>query len=187
MYPMKHQTYQDCDYRIGLTNLFRKLWEQHVTWTRSFIISTAADLGDLQPVTQRLLRNPGDFANALQQYYGAQNAERISQLLTEHLTIAAQLVNAAKQGDAGGVETYRDQWYENADEIAAFLAAINPYWNEEMWRNMLYDHLQMTEDEAVDRLNGQYASDIALYDEIEEQGLNMADAMTEGIIRQFGL
>lgn len=182
----KHHPHRDCDYRIYLTNLFRKLWEQHVMWTRSFIISTAADLGDLELVTQRLLRNPVDTAEVLRWYYGAEKANEFERLLTAHLNIAGQLVNAAKQGDAAAVADLRKQWYANADEIAAFLAAINPCWIEEWWRSMFYEHLELTEQEAVYRLNGEYAKDIAIYDKIEEEALKMADEMANGIIRQFG-
>ena len=34
--------------QMCLMNRIRQLWEQHVYWTRFFIISTAADLGDLE-------------------------------------------------------------------------------------------------------------------------------------------
>ncbi|MGI6728179.1 MAG: hypothetical protein ACOX4P_06500 [Anaerovoracaceae bacterium] len=49
--------------QIKIMNTLRKLWEQHVMWTRSFIISTIEGLSDLDPVTKRLLQNPTDFAN----------------------------------------------------------------------------------------------------------------------------
>lgn len=186
MYPKKNNAREDCRNRINLTNLFRLLWEQHVMWTRSFIISTAADLGDLQLVTQRLLENPVDFASEWQKYYGKQKAEMFQRLFTEHLTIAAQLVNDAKQGNSDAVEMDRKKWYQNADEIAAFLASINPFWSKKAWQTMLYSHLKLTEEEATSRLNGEYASDIAIYDEIEAEALEMADMMTDGIIKQFG-
>ncbi|WP_457945223.1 hypothetical protein [Caproiciproducens sp. LBM24188] len=76
---------ENCKIPIGIFNTFRKLWTQHVMWTRSFIISTAADLGDLQPVTNRLLRNPADFAKALLPYYGEERAKQFSDLLTKQL------------------------------------------------------------------------------------------------------
>jgi len=50
---------------------------------------------------------------------------------------------------------------------------------------MLYDHLKLTEDEAVKRLTEEYAQDVALFDVIEDQALLMADNMANGIMKQF--
>jgi phage terminase Nu1 subunit (DNA packaging protein) len=76
-------------------------------------------------------------------------------------------------------------WYNNADEIAAFLGNINPYWSKDQWKDMLHRHLELTKSEAVDMLNKDYKSSISRYDEIERQALEMADIMTAGIIKQF--
>lgn len=176
---------KNCETKIEIMNLFRKLWFEHVVWTRLFIISTAAGLGDLKPTTARLLRNPADFEGALKPFYGENEAKRFSDLLTEHLTIAAQLVNAAKDGNTEAVGEAQKKWYANADEIADFLSSINPNWSKSHWTIMLHDHLQLTETEATQRLAGQYAQDVALFDAIEDQVLVMADEMAEGIIRQF--
>ena len=154
--------------QMCLMNRIRQLWEQHVYWTRFFIISTAADLGDLEPVTNRLLQNPKDFARLLTPIYGIRIASRFQELFTQHLLIAAELVNAAK----------------NADEIAGFLASINPCWEEATWRDMLYSHLEMTEKEATLRLQGNYTADIKVFDNIENEALNMADYMFCGIMRR---
>ncbi len=163
------------------------LWEQHVHWTRSFIISTAANLGDLDVTTKRLLRNPDDFAKLLKPLYGDDIAYKFKDLLTQHLLIAADLVNAAKNGDASKADEARKKWYANADEISSFLASINPYWDESTWKNLLYDHLQMTEKEAALRLSGNYADDVKIYDSIESEALTMADYMFYGIANQFSI
>lgn len=176
---------KSCERFIKIINLFRKLWIEHVVWTRSFIISTAADLGDLKYVTARLLRNPADFESALKPFYGADKAKKFRDLLTEHLTIAAQLVSAAKAGKAEAVEEERKKWYANADEIADFLSSINPNWSRAHWTIMLHDHLKLTETEATERLAGKYEQDVSLFDAIEDQALMMADDMSDGIIRQF--
>lgn len=176
---------KNCQTKMQIMNSFRKLWFEHVVWTRLFIISTAADLGDIKPVTARLLRNPVDFEDALKPFYGESKSKKFSDLLTEHLTIAAQLVNAAKAGDTEAVGEAQKKWYANADEIADFLSSINPYWSKSHWTIMLHDHLKLTETEATERLAGQYAQDVALFDAIEDQALVMADDMAEGIIRQF--
>ncbi len=171
--------------QLHLSDTFRRLWTEHVLWTRFFIVSTAFNLPDLEFVTQRLLQNPVDFAMVLGPFYGKQIAARFEQLFTEHLLIAAQLVNAAKAGDAQEVEIQRRRWYANAEEIACFLGAINPFWSVCIWRELLFDHLRMTEDEAVQILTGQFAQSIKEYDAIQAEALKMADVMTSGVIQQF--
>lgn len=171
--------------QMRVSNLNRRLWTEHVLWTRFFIVSTAFDLPDLPFVTKRLLKNPQDFVNELCPLYGEQIALQFGQLLTEHLMVAAALVNAAKAGDTAEAEKQRKLWYANAEKIARFLAAINPCWNECVWRELLFDHLRMTEDEAVQILTGQYERSIDEFDSIQAEALKMADVMTCGIIRQF--
>ncbi|MPM06695.1 hypothetical protein SDC9_52998 [bioreactor metagenome] len=168
-----------------LSEQMRLLWMEHIFWTRLAILSTAFNLPDAGAVTARLLRNPKDFEAALKQYYGAEAAAKFADLLTDHLTIAAELVTAAKAGDTAAATDAERRWYENADEIAAFLGEINPYWSQREWRKMLYDHLSLTKDEAVDILTGNYEGSISVFENIEHQALAMADMMAGGIVKQF--
>lgn len=117
--------------------------------------------------------------------YGNEKAGIFENLLKDHLIIAADLVKAAKAGDDKQAEKLESQWYANADDIAKFLAGINPYWSEDEWKMMLHRHLALVKSEAVNSLQRNYEEDIKVYDEIENQSLNMADVMSEGIIRQF--
>lgn len=171
--------------QVGLNNYMRLLWEQHVVWTRLTILSIVFSLPDVDLVTNRLLRNPKDFAAVLRPLYGEQAAARFEDLFTSHLVIAAELVKAAKAGDTSAAAGAEKRWYANADEIAAFLASINPYWSEQEWKTMLYQHLALTKTEAVNMLTGKYAEGITVFDQIEKQALEMADVMTSGIIKQF--
>lgn len=173
--------------QLQLMNTLRRLWVEHVMWTRFFIVSTAFNLADLEYVTNRLLRNPDDFADVLRPFYGEEKAAKFNKLLTEHLEIGAQLVNAAKAGDTKTADEQRMKWYDNADEIAAFLSGINPYWSNTAWQTMLYDHLQMTENEAGQILTGQYDASISQYDSIQKEALEMGDYMANGMIKQFKL
>lgn len=170
---------------LELNQTFRMLWEQHVAWTRMLIISIAEELGDEEQVTKRLLRNPGDMAAVFKRYYGDKVAAQFNRLMTEHLVLAAQLVKAAKAGKSQAAAELEKKWYANADELAAFMSSINPYWPKAVLTQLLHEHLRMTKDEAVFRLSKKYESDIAAYDGIERQALEMADAFTDGIVRQF--
>ncbi|HWR19092.1 MAG TPA: acetylglutamate kinase [Clostridia bacterium] len=173
--------------QLELSNTIIRLWIEHVLWTRMFLISTTFNLPDLTFVTQRLLQNPIDFARVLQPLYGKQTAMQFKQLLTDHLLIASRLVNAAKANDTPEADKQRKLWYKNAEEIAQFLASINPFWKEFIWRELLFDHLRMTEDEAVFLLTGQYENSIKVYDAIQAEAIEMANVMTSGIIRQFNI
>lgn len=170
---------------VDLMNVLKMLWKQHVVWTRLVILSMVFGLPDVDLVTNRLLQNPKDFEAALIPFYGVKIASEFSKLLTEHLVIAAELINAAKLGDNKQAVEAEKKWYGNADEIAVFLGSINPYWSEDVWRTMLYEHLAMTKAEAVDIIAKDYAAGISEYDRIERQAVKMADVMAEGIIKQF--
>lgn len=171
--------------QVRLICRMQKLWTQHVYWTRFFIISTACDLGDLEPVTKRLLQNPADFASAFTPFYGEKNAACFKEIFTEHLLIAADLVNALKDQNSAKAAEARCKWCANADKIAEFLAKINSCWNTSTWKSLLYKHLDMTEKEAVLRLSGKYAEDIQVFNHIEEEAIKMAGYMSRGIIQQF--
>lgn len=168
-----------------LCNHMRLLWEQHVYWTRMLIISIAFNLPDTEFVAARLLRNPKDFEAALRPLYGEEIATKFADLFTGHLTIAAELVKAAKTGDNAAVADAEHRWYANADQIATFLGRINPYWSEVEWKKMIYDHLAMTKTEAVDILSQKWENSISTFEKIEQEALMMADVMTDGIIKQF--
>ena len=164
----------------------RKLWEDHIVWTRQFIVSVAHNLPDATPTLQRLLANQVDLGNAFRRFYGNTVADRLTQLLTEHIQIAGQILTAAKAGDANGVATANAAWIVNADQIARLWADINPrQWPFAEMKEHMRTHLTLTLDEAVARLQGNFAADIAKYDEVHAAILDMADMLSIGIIRQF--
>jgi hypothetical protein len=163
----------------------RKLWTDHVTWTRLFLVSAIAGLPDLDATATRLLQNQDDIGAAIATFYGEEAGAQLSSLLREHILIAADLVAAAKAGDSAEVEAQQERWSANADEIAAFLASANPAWPEETLRDMMRTHLDQTLAEATARLRGDWATDVALYDQIVDHILEMADTLADGIVEQF--
>ena len=171
---------------IRLRNRMRKLWEEHIVWTRQFIVSSVADLPDADAAAGRLLANQDDIGDAVKPYYGEEAGESVSGLLREHILIAADLLSAAKAGDSAGVDDASARWDANAQEIADFLSAANPTnWPRDEMRSMMAGHLEWTLNEAVARLNGDWDADIAAYDRIHRDILHMADMLSLGIIAQF--
>lgn len=164
----------------------RKLWEDHVTWTRLAIVSFAGGLPDLPTTEARLLRNQVDIGNAIKPFYGRAAGNRLTGLLKEHILGAVALLQAAKAGDQAQITKASAAWYHNANQIADFLHAANPHnWSQAATRAMMKTHLDQTLKEAQDHLQGRYAADVRDYDEVTRHILSMADTLSAGIIRQF--
>jgi hypothetical protein len=172
--------------QAAFQDAMRKLWEDHVTWTRLAIISLAHDLPDLPATQARLLRNQVDIGDAIKPYYGDAAGNQLIALLKEHIVGAVALMTAAKARDEALIKQRTDEWYVNGNEIADFLHEANPRnWSQESMREMMKGHLDQTLSEAVNRLTGNYADDVRDYDEIHEHILMMADSLSQGIIEQF--
>jgi hypothetical protein len=164
----------------------RKLWEDHITWTRLYIVSAASDLPDQELTAQRLLQNQADIGDAVAAFYGDEAGAELTTLLEEHILGAADLLTAAKSGDQTAIEVAGANWYANADAIGAFLSAANPeQWPLADMQAEMRMHLDLTLDEATARLNGDYAADIAAYDQIHGHILAFADRLSAGIAAQF--
>jgi hypothetical protein len=163
----------------------RKLWEDHVTWTRLAIISLTTGSPDTGATVGRLLQNQDDIGDAIAPFYGEEAGNQLATLLREHITIAADLIAAAKAGNQPEVARQQARWEANADEIARFLNNANKRWKLDEMRSMLHEHLQLTTNEVVARLQSDWTADVAAYDEIHRQALHMADMLSTGIVAQF--
>ncbi len=172
--------------RVAFNQAMRKLWEDHITWTRLYIVSVAGNLPDQAPTAARLFQNQVDIGNAIKPFYGDAAGNQLASLLHDHIALAAQLLAAAKAGDVSGVTAASTAWYANANQIAAFLNNANPKnWPLSATQSMMKQHLDLTLKEAVDRLQGKFPADIADYDQVHVEILAMADMLSSGIIAQF--
>jgi len=172
--------------QFAFREAMRKLWEEHVVWTRQFVVSAVADLPDKGAAAERLLQNQADIGNAIKPFYGEAAGQKLTALLREHITVAAELVGAAKAGDKARAEDAGRRWNANSDDIAAFLSGANPKaWPAAEMKKMMREHLELTTAEVVARLRGDWAADIAAYEKIHTQILHMADMLSAGIIGQF--
>lgn len=163
----------------------RKLWEEHIVYTRNYIISELAGLPDTDAVAQRLLRNQDDIGNAIKPYYGDAAGEKLSALLRDHIVVATEVVKAAKAGDKTQLADAQKKWTANGKDIAAFLSGANPNWPKKTLEEMLQKHLDLTTGEVVGRLNKDWAADIKAYDDGHTHMLMFADTLTDGIAKQF--
>jgi hypothetical protein len=172
--------------QLALHDGMRKLWEQHVAWTRLAIISFVVDNPDLPATEARLLQNQVHIGNAIKPYYGNAAGNQLTKLLKEHITGAVTLLVAAKSGDANKIASAKAAWYRNGNQVADFISSANPRnWPRKAVRSMMKTHLDQTLQEALDQMNGRYAASVRDYDAIESHMLEMADTLSSGIVKQF--
>jgi hypothetical protein len=161
------------------------LWVEHIVWTRQYVVAAAADQPGASFAAERLMKNQEDIGDAIKPFYGNQAGNQLTSQLKDHITIAVDLLKAAKAGNSTALEQTEEKWYANADEIATFLSAANPYWTKDDMLNMLNEHLSLTKTEAVARLTGDYATDVTTFDALYRHAVSMADEFTAGIVKQF--
>ena len=163
----------------------RKLWSDHVIWTREYIIAAVAGTPDAEAAAGRLLKNQEDIGAAVAGFYGQAAGDTLTDLLKQHIMIAVDLVAAAKSGEDAAFARHDARWTDNIGDIARFLSGANPNWPEKDVLDLLALHLKLTKDEAVARLQGDWAADIRAFDDIFTEIMVLADALNDGIVAQF--
>lgn len=170
---------------IELKDNFRKLWSDHVIWTKNYIVSAFTDSEDKDKVLARLLQNQQDIGNVFKPYYGEAVGDKLAQLLREHIVIAGKVIDAVKAGNQTDAEKYNKEWYANADEIAKFLSSQNPKYSYEQLQEMLHEHLELITDDVMARVKKDWDAEIVAFDKGLEHMMMFGDLLTEGIVKQF--
>jgi hypothetical protein len=185
--PGQHGTFLPHTSRqVAFHDEMRKLWEDHITWTRLAIVTFADGSASFDVTAARLLRNQTDIADAVKPFYGRATGNTLAALLRDHITIAVEILQAAKAGDTAAFDAAKARWYANANDIADFLSSANPrFWPRSVLRAAMEEHLDQTLAEAAHELGGAYEASVADYEAVHRHILDMADLLSSGIMRQF--
>jgi hypothetical protein len=171
---------------VSLNLAMRRLWSDHVIWTRDYVIAAVAGAPDAGAAANRLLKNQEDIGNAVVPLYGEAAGEALTGLLKQHIMIAVDLIDAAKAGDNAKLDENDRKWTENAEEIAGLLSGANPdNWPKAAVVDLLMQHLNLTKGEVAARLDGDWEADVAAFDDIYTEILTVSDVLADGIIKQF--
>jgi hypothetical protein len=170
---------------VALRQTMRKLWSDHAFWTREYIVAAVAGDPDQAAAAGRLMKNQEDIGAAVAGFYGDAAGVKLTSLLKEHISIAVDLIKAAKAGDAAAQRRADTAWHQNGEDIAAFLSQANPHWPRPVLVEMMNMHLSTTTDEVVARLTKDWDKDVKAFDTVYQHLLDMSDALSDGIIAQF--
>src|SRR5215469_2100770 len=171
---------------VAFHDQMRKLWEDHVTWTRLAIVEFADGSAGFNTTATRLLQNQTDIGTAIAAFYGAAAGQELTTLLDAHINLAVALLQDAKTQNTTAFAANKASWYDNANQIADFLSAANPrFWPDDVMRASMKEHLDQTLAEAQDELSGNYTASVSDYEAIHLHIIALADLLSRGIMRQF--
>lgn len=166
---------------IALRSTIRKLWGEESLFARNYLLSVLNDSGDATDAEARWIKNQDDFAELIHVVYPSESIEGLAVLLHEHVSIAKQIIQAVKINDTTSGLALQIQWNTNADEITAFLSALNSHWAAAALKDILYKHRQYILGQVTSRQAVDWITDINQYDLDRFYLLKLADLLSDGI------
>ena len=170
---------------VACRNDMRRLWMDHITWTRLYLVAEMADSPIREATADRLIQNQTDLGNAMKPFYGKEAGDKLAALLKEHVFATIEFIKAVKAQDWESQDDATNRWNDNADEIAAWFSNANPRWALAEMKSMWHAHVNFTIHEVTAHMKQHWQEDIAAFDKVQEQILTMADLLSDGIIQQF--
>lgn len=177
-----------CPNPIIQRNLYSSMlqaWLQHAYWTRLLLVSTTNTLNDENHTMSRALQTPADITKVFTNYYSPATVNIIEQLLAEHMRIESEIITAIRDEEAERIEALSKRWHQNADHMAETFGNINPFYNTEDVRHMIYEHLRLSIQEMNMQLSNDYEASIEAFTEVEQSIIRMSHYFSSGIISQF--
>ncbi|HEV8361552.1 MAG TPA: glycosyltransferase [Candidatus Thermoplasmatota archaeon] len=170
---------------VAVRIALRKLWSDHVIWTRQYIIAAVAGTPDAGAAAGRLLQNQDHLGEAIVPYFGRDAGRELTRLLKEHVGIAVDLIEAAKTHNTADFQLHDGRWTTNADAIAGFLSGANHHWPKKDLQNLLHLHLSLTKGEVTARIKEDWNADVKAFDDIFVEITTVSDALADGIVKKF--
>lgn len=170
---------------LELRSGMRFLWAQHMEWTYAAVTAFFTTTRNYDATAARLLQNQEDIGNAIKPFYGDAAGNALAQLLKEHIIAVVEVMTAAKRGEQDKLGVAVDGAYRNAQEIGDFLSSANQYWSKDFARDMLKTHIDQTLVYATAIQHDDFAEGINSYGEAEEHMMELADALSDGLIAAF--
>ncbi|HYE69099.1 MAG TPA: hypothetical protein VEA58_10850 [Anaerovoracaceae bacterium] len=170
--------------QINILSLFQRLWTQLAVFMRAYI-NTAIDRSPRAEYNaERLLAMSSDFRNTFLLFYGPELADRFNDLFTSFTARSTNVIEGFLSNNQDLINQSVRDWYNDANQLANFLASINLYWDENQWRNLLYQYIQLKLQMITSLISGDYRREIQIYDRIFDLTTTIGSYMARGLIAQ---
>jgi hypothetical protein len=167
--------------QVELTYNVRLILKRLLIWTRLYFVNSFTGTGTAETLFSRLLQENSGFADLILPFFGRRDSERNAQLLNQFAYTFRDLITTMLSGNNNAVNDIVNRLYQNNSDRAAFLASINPYLNETVWKNYLDTYLQYLLEEVNAYTSGDYNRDIELFDKLNNLTNNMGDYFAQSL------
>jgi hypothetical protein len=164
----------------------RELWQGHIQHARAYAIAVKA--GDAQVAKKAaddVVSNAKSIANAVGGFYGAPAGKHMLTLLAGHWGGVKAMTDAEHAGDSAGVNQAMNDLTANVDAIAKFLSDANPNLPDATLRGLLMGHVAHHSAQIREIMSGDMQGEATTWNAMQAHMNTLADALADGIAKQF--
>lgn len=172
--------------RSDLQLALRDLWAEHIFWVRSVVIANYyEDEAAAGAAHDQAVANARAIANAVAPLYGQKASDQLFELLAGHYGAIAEYMQAGLAGNSSGRQAASDEIIANAEKIADFLDAANPYLPKKVVLPMLATH-GSHHMQQIDAIAGEnFQKEAEIWSAMKDHIYALADAMAGAFAKQF--
>lgn len=163
---------------------FRSIETEWAYLTRLYMGAKIVGIGDAEYaalIAQRLYALPPRMAEKFKLIMGEEAAKELLNLLSIYVVILEGIINAIASGDQAGVEAQTEQAYKFASQLAAYLATINPYWDETEAKELLFSLIELVLQEGYNFQTKEYVASMQTFKELLNASLAIGDFFATGL------
>lgn len=177
---------------LGELNIIKdmKLVATQLTYlTRFYMVARITNIYESQYVAQRLYQLPLNLYEKLIMILGYLNSIGLLNLLSLYSIKIEAIIDAILSGDTAAIETSMNDLYQFSDQLADYLASINPFWSKEKWKDLFYSYNNHLIDEATalkaegTGISEEPQASLPIFEEMLQAAWSMGDYLAEGLIQ----
>jgi hypothetical protein len=158
---------------------------EHLVLAAESMRAGLAKTADFAAARQALAGNSSDLQDAVAKYYGPEAGQAFGDVWREHVDAYLAFIVADAANDPSGRTASLNRLHAYHDQIAAFLAAANPYLNAEEVAALILRHVQALISQVESAVAGDHERTVATIRGAYVQTFEVGDALAIAIALQF--
>lgn len=157
---------------------FRMFWFELTSWIRAYFIVIFEGRGDPANIRTRIDVIYDEYRAILSPLFGSEVTEGYMQLIENYVDLILALISAQKENDVDAINQITQLINQNINDRISFLAAINPYFDQSEWRNMLINYTRYTYEEIFYYLSGDHSRSLDAFSRLLDLSQELGDVFS---------